>query len=293
VSLLGQKGHRVVLVRAVKACRKSGGITPPILNLGTRWRWVVSFIPFLLQPWGQNTWCPLNGRLSLPQSHSECFGEEINLLPLPGIKPRFYGLWHHVFELVCTGVWAQYTSSIFMIGLLPCCWQNVFPECLFKSVLLAGASIMLSHWCTTSLSLQFWQLQLFASQYINKTKGKPFPFKCSWVSVVSRLWGGWLQNQSSHYGMQRFSRLALTPSLLSGGYQHLFPQLLHGQDKNLTTDINLKLKVKKQTCAFYISMACPCISPGATLLFHHFLSDCISWCFSVFSISHAWCNAKM
>lgn len=135
---------------------------------------------------------------------------------------------------------------------------------------------MLSHWCITSLSLQFWQLQLFASHYINQTKGKPFPFKCSWGIVISRLWGGGQQNQSSQYSMQRFSRLALTPSLLSGGYQHLFPQLLHGQDKNLTMDINLKLKVKKQTCAFYILVACPCISPGATLPFDHFLSDCLS-----------------
>ena len=151
-------------------------------------------------------------------------------------------------------------------------------------------SVMLSHWCTTSLSLHFWQLQLFASHYINKTKGKPFPFKWSWVSVVS--WGGWLQNQSSHYGMQRFSRLALTPSLPSGGYQRFFLQLLCGQDENLTTDINLKLMVKKQTCAFYILMAFPCISPGATLPFHHFLSDFISLRFSVFSISHVWCNAK-
>ena len=190
----------------------------PFLNLGTRWKWVVSFIPFLLQPWGQNTGYSLNGRLSLPQSHSGRYGEEINLLLLPGIKPRFYGLWPLVFELVCTGVWAQYTSSIFMIGLLPCWWQNVFPECLFKSVLL-------SQRCTTSLSLQFWQLQLFASHYVNETKDKSFPFKCSRVTVVSRLWGGWLQNQSSHYGMQRFSRLALTHSILPGGYR-LFPQLL-------------------------------------------------------------------
>ena len=149
---------------------------------------------------------------------------------------------------------------------------------------------MLSHWCITSLSLQFWQLQLFASHYISQTKGKPFPFKCSWGIVVSRLWGGWLQNRSSQYSMQRFSRLALTPSLLSDGYQHLFPQLLHGQDKNLTMDINLKLKVKKQTCALYILMACLCISPGATSPFPFRLF--ISLCFSVFSVSHASCNTK-
>jgi len=44
----------------------------------------------------------------------------------------------------------------------------------------------------------------------------------------------------------------------------------------MTMDINLKLKVKKQTCAFCVLMACPCISPGATLPFHHFLSDYLS-----------------
>jgi len=158
------------------------------------------------------------------------------------------------------------------------CFQNVCLKVCCQQVV----SIMLSHWCTTSLSLQFWQLQLFASHCINKTKGKPFPFKCSWVSVVSRLWGGWLQNQSSLYGMQRFSRLALTLCLLSGGYQ-----LFHGQDKNLTTGINLKLKVKKQTCAFYILMACPCISPGATLPFHHFLQTVYQ--FTLFCLQYLSC----
>jgi len=59
---LWQEGYRVVLVHAVKARRKSGGITPPILNLGTRWRSVVNFIPFLLHTCAQNAWYPLNGR---------------------------------------------------------------------------------------------------------------------------------------------------------------------------------------------------------------------------------------
>jgi hypothetical protein len=50
-----------------------------------------------------------------------------------------------------------------------------------------------------------------------------------------------------------------------------FPQVLHSQDKKLTTDINLRLRVKKQRCAL-----CICISPGATLPSHHFLSGCLS-----------------
>jgi hypothetical protein len=33
-------------------------------------------------------WYPLNRRLGRPQNRHESFGEEINLLPMPGIKPR-------------------------------------------------------------------------------------------------------------------------------------------------------------------------------------------------------------
>ena len=36
---------KVVPVSAVKAYKVSGGVTPPILNLGARWRWVVNCTP--------------------------------------------------------------------------------------------------------------------------------------------------------------------------------------------------------------------------------------------------------
>jgi hypothetical protein len=38
----------------------SGGISPTILDLGTRWRWVVSFTPRPLYPQGKSPWYPLN-----------------------------------------------------------------------------------------------------------------------------------------------------------------------------------------------------------------------------------------
>jgi hypothetical protein len=38
----------------------SGGIAPCILDLGTRWRWVVSFTPRSLYPQGKSLWCPLD-----------------------------------------------------------------------------------------------------------------------------------------------------------------------------------------------------------------------------------------
>jgi hypothetical protein len=54
-----------------------------ILDLGTRWRWVVSLTPRPLYPR-----YPLDRRLGGPQSRSGRSGEEKNLLPLPEIEPR-------------------------------------------------------------------------------------------------------------------------------------------------------------------------------------------------------------
>jgi hypothetical protein len=39
-----------------------------ILDLGTRWRWVVNFTPLPLYPWGNSTRYPLDRRLGEPQS---------------------------------------------------------------------------------------------------------------------------------------------------------------------------------------------------------------------------------
>jgi hypothetical protein len=43
----------------MKTYWRSGGIAPRILDLGTRWRWVVSFTPRLLYPQGKSPWFPL------------------------------------------------------------------------------------------------------------------------------------------------------------------------------------------------------------------------------------------
>jgi hypothetical protein len=46
----------------------------------------VSFMPWLLYPWGKSHQCPLVRRLDVPQSWSGHSGEEKNYQPLPGIK---------------------------------------------------------------------------------------------------------------------------------------------------------------------------------------------------------------
>jgi hypothetical protein len=64
---------------------------PLILNLCTRWRWVVSFTPRTFYLWGKNLRYPLSRRQGGPQRRSGLFGEEKNLLSLLGIEARCLG----------------------------------------------------------------------------------------------------------------------------------------------------------------------------------------------------------
>jgi hypothetical protein len=66
---------------AMKTYCGSGGIGPRILDLGTRWRWVVSFTPRSLYPQGKNRLYPLDRRLGGTQSRSGRGGEEKNSQP--------------------------------------------------------------------------------------------------------------------------------------------------------------------------------------------------------------------
>jgi hypothetical protein len=65
----------------------SGGIAPRILDLGTRWTWVVSLTPRPLYPQGKSPWYPLDGRRGGPQSRSGLGGVEKNSQPLSGLEP--------------------------------------------------------------------------------------------------------------------------------------------------------------------------------------------------------------
>jgi hypothetical protein len=71
---------------AMKAYLGSGGIASRILDLGTRWRWMVSFTPLLLYLQGNGPWHPLDRRLGGLQSRYGPGGEEKNSQPLPGLE---------------------------------------------------------------------------------------------------------------------------------------------------------------------------------------------------------------
>jgi hypothetical protein len=65
----------------------SEGIGPRILNIGTGWRWVVSFTPRPLYPQEKSPWYPLDRRLGGTQNRTGCGGGEKNSQPLPGLEP--------------------------------------------------------------------------------------------------------------------------------------------------------------------------------------------------------------
>jgi hypothetical protein len=74
--------------RGPRSCWGTGGIAPSILDLGTRWKWVVRFTPRPLYPQGKSPWYPLDRRLSELESRSGRGGEEKNSQPPPGIEPQ-------------------------------------------------------------------------------------------------------------------------------------------------------------------------------------------------------------
>jgi hypothetical protein len=71
----------------MKAYWASGVIDPRILDLGTRWKWMDSFTPWLLYPQRKSPWYPLDRRLGGSHSRSERGGEEKNSQPLSGFEP--------------------------------------------------------------------------------------------------------------------------------------------------------------------------------------------------------------
>jgi len=64
-----------------------GSIAACIVDLGNRWRWVVSFTHHPLDPWGKGPWYPLDRMLGEPQSQSKWGAEEKNHCPYQKLNP--------------------------------------------------------------------------------------------------------------------------------------------------------------------------------------------------------------
>jgi len=61
----------------------------------------------------KQVWYPINIKPGGPQSWSQCFGQEKNLLTLPGMEPRFLGCPAHSLVTILTKVILVPTKSIF------------------------------------------------------------------------------------------------------------------------------------------------------------------------------------
>jgi hypothetical protein len=104
---------------AMKTYWRSWSIAPRILNLGTRWRWVVSFTPRPFYPRWKKSWYLFDMRLGVPQSRSGRGGEEKKSQPLPGIEPHSSSPWNWKRLLLNTVVlwtinmWRIYVSIFY------------------------------------------------------------------------------------------------------------------------------------------------------------------------------------
>jgi hypothetical protein len=73
---------------AMKTYCGSGDIALRSLDIGTIWRWVVSFTPRPLYPQGKSSCYPLDRSLGVLQSCSGRGGEEKISQPPPGMEPQ-------------------------------------------------------------------------------------------------------------------------------------------------------------------------------------------------------------
>jgi hypothetical protein len=71
-------------------CSGGEGIALRILDLSTRWRWVVSFTLRPHYPQGKSPCYALDRRLGELQSRSGHGGEEKNSQPIPGLEPLLF-----------------------------------------------------------------------------------------------------------------------------------------------------------------------------------------------------------
>jgi hypothetical protein len=101
-----------------------------ILDVGTRWRWVVSFTPQLLYPRGKSPQYPLDKRLGGPQSRSRFCRMEKIFFPLLGIEPSRPARSQSLYQLSYLG------------SLLICSWIPNF-KLRFQKIGVDGHSTLL------------------------------------------------------------------------------------------------------------------------------------------------------
>lgn len=74
-------------LHTIETQKESGVLTSLILNLRSRWKWVVRLTPRPLYLLGKNTLFRLSRRMSGPKSRCLCFGERKTFMSMLGSEP--------------------------------------------------------------------------------------------------------------------------------------------------------------------------------------------------------------
>jgi hypothetical protein len=122
--------------------RRSGGIAPCIINLGIRWRWVVSFTPWLFYSWWKPLRYSLDRRLGRSGNLSGHWRWENSLFPAR-IRiqiPRHCSCWVVFFAslsiaLVTISFSHSLSFSFLIFYLFPCLFSVFIFHYLFVSLL--------------------------------------------------------------------------------------------------------------------------------------------------------------
>jgi len=101
---------------AMKGHWGSGSIAPRFLDLGTRWRWMVSFTPRPFYPQRKSPWYPLDRRLGGAQNRSGRCGKEKDS-QAPIIQPIAQRYTTELSQLLCSNI-KKWTILLFF-HLLP------------------------------------------------------------------------------------------------------------------------------------------------------------------------------
>jgi hypothetical protein len=95
----------VFCVHAMKLCNGSRGVAPLILNLGTRWRWVVNFTPQPLYPWERTSW-PIKYKAGWGPELVWTFGE--GKIQMCGNSPKRFNVLTERWLLSLDTAWQNY-----------------------------------------------------------------------------------------------------------------------------------------------------------------------------------------
>jgi hypothetical protein len=136
----------------MKAYARSGCIDTHFLDLSTSWKWVVSFTPQPLNPWGKRPWYPLDRRLGGPQSWSGWHGE------------NSWPYWDTNSDpSVIQPIASHYTNSMYMVTFSKCQLANLLTSFLSLTIQIIWVTCQVGLMCRqrTIEKPQLWSMLFF------------------------------------------------------------------------------------------------------------------------------------